>query len=129
MDDWDAHGPALRIERRATDWGLASLAIGGFFVITAPIQLFFNSFYWSIGIHRADRQEIEIARVVCPLIGLSYLCLIGFGLYAGLRGLSYARSTNHPAALPLGGILVCGLDIILWIGLTLNLCAILGMFL
>jgi hypothetical protein len=129
VDEWDAHGPAMRIERRATDWGLVSLAIGGFFLIMAPIQLFFNSFYWSIGIHHADRQEIEIARVVSPMIGAAYLGLLGFGVYAAIRGLSLARSTRHPAALPLGGLLICGLDIILWIGLTANLCAILGMFL
>ena len=129
MDDWDAHGPAMRVERRATDWGLVSLAIGGFFLVMAPIQLFFNDFYWSIGIHHSDQREIDIGRVVGPLVGLVYLCLLGFGLFAGVRGFSYARSTHYPVALPLGGILICGLDIILWIGLTINLCAILGMFL
>jgi hypothetical protein len=127
VDDWDAHGPAMRIERRATDWGSLSLAIGGFFLVMAPVQLIFNDFYWSIGIHHADRQEIEIARVIGPLVGVTFLALIGFGLFAGVRGLSFARSTQHPAALPLGGLLVCGLDLILWIGLLVNLCAILGM--
>ena len=100
MDEWDAHGPAMRIDRRATDWGLVSLAIGGFFLVMAPIQLFFNDFYWSIGIHHADQREIDIARVVGPLIGLAYLCLIGFGLFAGVRGFSYARSTHYPVAPP-----------------------------
>ena len=128
MDDWDAHGPAMRIERRATDWGLVSLAIGGFFLIMAPVQLIFNDFYWSVGIQRADRQEIDIARVVGPLVGGAFLGLIGFGLFAGFRGLSFARSTQHPAALPLGGLLVCGLDLVLWVGLMVNLCAILGLF-
>jgi len=129
VDDWDAHGPAMRIERRATDWGLVSLAIGGFFLVMAPVQLLFNDFYWSTGIRQADLQEIEIARVVGPLVGTAFLGLIGFGFFAAIRGLSLARSTRHPAALPLGGLLVCGLDFILWIGLMVNLCAILGMFL
>src|SRR5262245_21524854 len=118
----------MKIDRRATDWGLASLAVCGLFLLMAPIQLFFNDFYWSIGIHHADRREIEIARLACPLVGVAYLSLMGFGLFAGIRGFSFARSTHCPAALPLDGILLCTLDIILWIALGVNLCAILGMF-
>jgi hypothetical protein len=127
VDDWDAIGPAMRIDRRSTDWGLVALGIGDFFLIMAPIQLIFNDFYWSIGIHHADRQEIEIARVVGPLVGLAFLSTIGFGIFAAFRGMGYARTTRQSAALSIGGLLVCGLDIILWIGLTINLCAILGL--
>jgi hypothetical protein len=128
VDDVDAFGPALRIDRRATDWGLASLGICGLFLLMAPIQLFFNDFYWSFGIQRADRQEIEIARVVGPLVGLGFEVLIVFGIVCGFRGLGIARSTQQAAALPLAGIVVGIVDVVLWLGLTINLMAILGVF-
>ena len=129
MDEWDAIGPGMKIDRRATDWGLASLGICGLFLLMAPIQLFFNDFYWSFGIHRADRQEIEIARVVTPIVGAAYLGLIGFGIYCGYRGLSIARTTQQAPALPLAGMAVGCVDTLLWVGLGFNLMAILGVFL
>lgn len=127
MDDWDALGPAMRVDRRASDWGLVAFGIGGFFLIMGPIQLIFNDFYWSIGIHHADRNEIETARIVAPLIGLAFLTLIGFGVFAAFRGMALARATRQPAALAIAGLLICGVDAIVWLGLTINLCAILGM--
>ena len=127
MDDWSPHGPGLRIDRRATDWGLVSLWIGGFFLVMGPLQLIFNDFYWSIGIHHADRQEIELARIVGPGMGVAFLSLIGFGLFAGFRGFGLARKTDQPLAFPIAGIWICALDGLIWIGLTLNLMGILGL--
>jgi hypothetical protein len=129
VDEWDPIGPGMKIDRRATDWGLASLGLGGLFLLMAPIQLFFNDFYWSIGIHHADRQEIQIARVVTPVVGLAYLGLIGLSIYCGYRGLSIARATQQAPALPLAGMAVGCVDIVLWLGLGFNLMAILGVFL
>jgi hypothetical protein len=128
VDEWDALGPGMKVDRRATDWGLASLGIGGLFLLMAPIQLIFNDFYWSVGILRADRQEIVIARVVTPLVGLAYLGLIGLGIYCGFRGLAVARPTQQAPALPLAGMAVGFVDIVLWLGLGFNLMAILGVF-
>jgi hypothetical protein len=127
MDDWSLHGPGIRIDRHAADWGLLSMWVGGFFLVMAPIQLIFNDFYYSVGIRHADRQELEIARVVGPGMGLAFLSVIGFGLYAGVRGFGLARKTAQPLAFPLGGMLICCLDGLMWIGLTLNLMGILGM--
>ena len=129
MDEWDALGPGMKIDRRATDWGLAALGITGAFLIMAPIMLIFNDFYWSIGIHRAAPNEIQQARVVAPVISVTFLGLIGFGIYCGFRGLGIARSTQQAAALPLAGIVVGIVDVVLWLGLAINLMAILGMFL
>ena len=126
MDEWNAYGPGMKIDRRATDWGQASLGICGLFLLMAPIQLFFNDFYYAFGIHRADRFEIEAARVVGPLVGLAFEGLIGFGIFCGFRGLSIARATQQAAALPLAGIVVGFVDVVLWLGLTVNLLAVLG---
>jgi CBS domain containing-hemolysin-like protein len=119
----------MKIDRRAADWGLASLGITTAFLIMAPIMLIFNDFYWSIGIHHADRDEIDAARIVTPLVGGAFLVLIGFGIFCGFRGLSVARTTRQAAALPLAGIVVGFLDLVLWLGLLINLLAILGTFL
>jgi hypothetical protein len=127
MDDWSPHGPGLRIDRRATDWGLVSLWIGGFFLVMAPIQLFFNDFYWCVGRFHAAPEEIPIARIAGPCMGLAFLSLIGFGLFAAFRGFGFARKTDQPLAFPIAGMLICGLDILMWIGLTVNLMGILGM--
>jgi hypothetical protein len=119
----------MKIDRRATDWGFASLGIAAAFLIMAPIMLFFNDFYWTFGIHHADRDEIAAARVATPLVGGSFLVLIGFGIICGFRGLSIARATHQAAALPLAGVVVGFVDLVLWLGLGINLMAILGMFL
>ncbi len=104
-----------------------SLWVGGFFLVMAPIQLFFNDFYWSVGIHHADRQEIDLARIIGPCMGVAFLSLIGFGLFAAVRGFGLARKTDQPLAFPIAGMLICGLDVLMWIGLTVNLMGILGM--
>jgi hypothetical protein len=126
MDEWDGLGAGMKIDRRATDYGQAALGICGLFLLMAPIQLFFNDFYWSIGIHHADRQEIELARVIGPIVGLTFLSLIGLGIFCGFRGMAIARATHQAIALPMVGVAVGFVDIVLWIGLTINLLAILG---
>lgn len=129
MDEWDALGTGMKVDRRATDWGLASLGVCGCMLIMAPIQLIFNDFYWSVGIHHAARDEIQQARMVAPLVAFGFLGLIGFGIFCGARGMSVARATGQAVALPLAGVVVGCLDMLLWIGLSINLMAILGMFL
>ncbi len=129
MDEWEALGPGMKLDRRATDWGLASLGINGAFLIMSPVMLFFNDFYNCIGIHHADRFEIDGARVVTVLVGLAFLGLIGFAIYCGFRGLSIARSTQQAVALPLAGIAVGIVVFVLWLGLTIDLLAVLRVFL
>lgn len=126
MNEWDQFGPGMKIDRRATDCGLASLGISGIFLLMAPIQLIFNDFYYSIGIHHAFQQEIDLARIAVPVVGLIYLVLMGFGIFCGVRGLGIARTTQQAAALPLAGIVVGTADVLLWIALGINLMAILS---
>lgn len=128
MDDWGPLGPSMKIDRRATDWGLASLAVGGLFLLMAPVQLIFNSLYWSIGRHHAAPGEIQQARIAGTVAGLAFVGLIGFGIVCGFRGLGLARQTGQAAALPLAGIVIGFVDVVLWLGLSVHLLAILGMF-
>ena len=128
MDEWDALGPGMKIDRRATDWGLAALGINGAFLIMSPVMLFFNDFYNTIGIHHADRTEIDGARIATVLVGLMFLGLIGFGIFCGFRGLGIARATQQAIALPLAGILVGFVVFVLWLALGLDLLAVLRVF-
>jgi hypothetical protein len=128
VDEWDALGPGMKIDRRATDWGLASLGINGAFLIMAPVMLFFNDFYNTIGIHHADRMEIDGARIATVLVGLMFLGLIAFGIFCGFRGLGIARATQQAVALPLAGILVGFVVFVLWLALGLDLLAVLRVF-
>jgi uncharacterized sodium:solute symporter family permease YidK len=124
MDEWDAMGHGMKIDRRASDWGNVSLRIGGFFLVMAPVQLFFNDFYWAIGIHHAAPNEISQVQIVAPIVIAMFLGLIVFAITAGFRGLALARATNYPIALALGGLLVSFVDLFLYIGLGINLLAI-----
>jgi hypothetical protein len=129
VNEWDALGPGMKIDRRATDWGLASLGINVAFLIMAPVMLFFNDFYNTIGIHSADRTEIDGGRIATVVIGIMFLGLIAFAIYCGFRGLSIARQTEQAVALPLAGILVGFVVFFLWLALGLDLLAVLRVFL
>lgn len=128
MDEWEALGPGMKIDRRATDWGLASLAINTAFLIMAPVMLFFNDFYNCFGIQRADQFELKGARIVTVLTGVAFLVLIAFATFCGFRGFRIARSTEQCVALPLAGIVVGFVVAVLWLGLTLDLLAVLQVF-
>ena len=42
MDEFDAMGHGMKVDRRSTDWGLLSLAIGCSFLIMSPVMLAFR---------------------------------------------------------------------------------------
>ena len=128
MDEFDAIGHGLKVDRRSTDWGILSLTIGASFLIMSPIMLTFNMLYWVQGVRNQTREEIEINRICTVVIGGFFLMLIAFGIFAAVRSLAVARAAKEPIALGLGGLLACGLDIILWIGLGLHLLLVLNTF-
>jgi hypothetical protein len=128
VDDWDALGPGMKIDRRSTDWGMVSLTIGACFLVMAPIMLTFNLLYWTQGMQHQTRQEIELNRVFTVVIGGLFLVLIAFGILAAFRSMSLARASSQPTALGVGGLLICGLDALLWLGLGIDLLAVLNTF-
>lgn len=128
MDEWDALGPGMKLDRRSTDWGIVSLLIGACFLIMAPVMLTFNLLYWTQGVHHQTRQELEVNRVFTVLIGGLFLALIAFGIFAAFRSMSLARASSHPTALGVGGLLICGLDALLWLGLGIDLLAVMNTF-
>jgi hypothetical protein len=129
VDEWDALGPGMKIDRRSTDWGIVSLVIGAAFLVMAPVMLTFNMLYWVHAVHRHTQQEIELNRLFTVLIGGLFLALISFGIFAAFRSMSLARASSQPTALGVGGLLTCGLDALLWLGLGIDLLAVLNTFL
>jgi hypothetical protein len=129
VDEWDAMGHGMKLDRRSTDWGIVSITIGACFLIMAPIMLTFNMLYWLHGgVWHQTREELEIARVATLAIDGFFLGLIVFGIIFAFRSMSLARATGHPTALGFGGLLMNGLNIILWIGLGVHLLAVLNTF-
>src|SRR5262245_3823866 len=62
VDEWDAMGHGMKVDRRSTDWGIVSVTIGACFLIMAPIMLTFNMIYWlQGGVWHQTREELEIA--------------------------------------------------------------------
>lgn len=128
MDEWNELGPGMKLDRRAFEWGLLSMLIGGCFLIMSPIMLTFTMLYWVQAVRFHTRFEMDLIRIATVVIGLAFLALIAFGAFAAFRGLGLARASKQPAALPLGGLLVCLLDLVLWVGEAVCLMAVLGMF-
>jgi hypothetical protein len=128
VDEWDTLGHGMKVDRRSTDWGLVSLTIGACFLIMSPIMLLFNMVYWVQGVRLQTRDEIDMTRVATVIVGGAFVVLSGFGLIAAFRSMGLARATGHPTTLGVGGMLICGLDVLLWIGLTVHLLACLGTF-
>lgn len=128
MDEWDAMGHGMKVDRRSTDWGIVSLLIGACFLIMAPIMLTFNMLYWVQGVRHQTREELEIGRVATVVVDGFFLALILFGILAAFRSMSLARATGHSTALGMGGLLICALNVILWIGLGFHLLAVLNTF-
>ena len=122
MDEWDALGHGMKVDRRSTDWGIVSLTIGACFLIMAPIMLTFNLIYWIQGFNRQNQQEIESNRIATVLIGGLFLALIVFGIIAAFRSMSLARETGHPTSLGLGGVLICVLDLFAVARLWVSIC-------
>jgi hypothetical protein len=121
-------GHGMKVDRRSTDSGIVSLTIGACFLIMSPIMLTFNMLYWVQAFRMQTREELQINRVATVVIGGLFLALIVFGLIAAFRSISMARATGHSTALGLGGVLVCGLDVILWLGLGVHLLIVMNTF-
>ncbi|HEX3150897.1 MAG TPA: hypothetical protein VHR66_22655 [Gemmataceae bacterium] len=128
MDEWNAFGPGMKVDRHTAEWGMASALAGGVLVIAAPVQLLFNLHYWRDGLAWQNPGELPIYQVGSSIVLLSIFVLIGFGVFAGFRGLGSSRARQQPAALPLVGLFICATAAIMWIGLTVMLAAIWGAF-
>jgi hypothetical protein len=95
--------------------GLASVAIGMVFAIGGPTTM---SLIWVLfDGHFRDFSRIDIVLVaICGFIGgLIVVTSAVFGLIFGITAILAARRQNRSTALGVAGVLLCGLDLLMWI--------------
>jgi hypothetical protein len=95
--------------------GFTSVALGmALFVAGSPTMLLIHVLWHSgfDGFNRLDRVLITICGVLGVLMVLA--CAV-FGLVFGIAAVMAARRQNRPIALGLGGVLLNGFDVLLWL--------------
>ncbi len=112
--------------RAASEWGLASLLLGGLLAVMAllilqiNLQIFLSPRSWS----RDDVRPIHDVAIVGAIILAG---LTSASLAFGIRSLLLAYKYKEPAALGWAGVLVSTLALLMWIGAFIDLFAILDM--
>ena len=96
-------------DRRAAEWGLASVVLGGLLVVTSPIILIVNILMAALGPRSLgmSADEIKLGTFGFFTVLVLLLALGLTGLVFGGVSLSHARSRNQTVALGLAGLLVC----------------------
>jgi hypothetical protein len=114
--------------RHAGEWGLASTLMGAVLALMAPIMLLFNLFYWIEGAHRLTPRELEWARtgLITLLIVVWLTCIAS--VVCGVVSLCSAVARKKPLALATSGILLSLLALVFWLGVGIDLLAIIGFF-
>ena len=95
--------------------GLASLALGITFTVGGPVTMILIHILWHShfdGFNRLDRVLLTICGVVGCLIVLTSAV---FGLIYGIGAIVAARRSNRPAALGVGGALLNGFAVLVWL--------------
>jgi hypothetical protein len=64
-----------------------------------------------------NRVEVGILGILGSVGALFVVAVLVFGLVAGIMGMVAARRQGRSTALTLAGIFLCGLDVIMWLGL------------
>jgi hypothetical protein len=95
--------------------GLASLALGMTFAIGGSPTMLLIHVIWRSGFdgfNRLDRVLLTICGVLGCLIVLT--CAV-FGLIGGIAAIAAARRQSHPIALGVGGVLLNGFNLLMWL--------------
>jgi hypothetical protein len=97
---------------RSAHWGLTALILGVPLLAAAPVQLLMNRDLWTRGPHG---MNVPLVFVFTLLSAVLILGLAISGLVFGVRGWLLAASERQPIALGLGGALLCGVSLVLWL--------------
>ncbi len=110
----------------AAQWGLASLLMGGLFILMAMLELQLNMqlFVYSSRFSIRDARQIHDSAMLAAIIlpGLT-ITSIAFGI----RGVALAYKRAQPCALAWAGVLMSTLALALWFFTFYNLFDILDM--
>jgi hypothetical protein len=125
MPDYDEMEPSGE-NRHAFEWGLASLLMGCFLALGAPVTLIFNVMILVAGQRAIPPQFAGLLFWIGILatVILVVSCLLAFSF--GVKAARSASATGHPAGLATAGILASLLALGLWIFVGIDLIMILG---
>ncbi len=98
---------------RSAHWGLTALILGVPLLAAAPLQILLNRDLWTRGPHGMNLPLAFGAGLVAAILILG---LAVSGVVFGVRGWLLAASERQPIALGLGGALLCGVSLLIWLG-------------
>jgi hypothetical protein len=108
-----------------TQWGLASLVIGGGLCLAAPITLVANILLWRAG---PSGLPVGLA-LAAAVVGLLVVAgLAASGIAFGLRGWRATAGGGRPSPLATAGVLTGAAASVIWLIVGIDLIAILVSF-
>jgi len=108
------------VPQRSTEWGLASLVLGGIMLLMAPLLLI--AFAVAVGVHYRDWGRDTLAGFILFVSGTFCMCpLYIMAFLAGLLGVRAAMKSKNPAGLPVSGILVSVVAALLWLFVMIHI--------
>jgi hypothetical protein len=102
-------------ERRAAEWGLASLALGGVLVLMGPPTLYLQHILNGTGFAGMTRTDFQLAAVGGVMAGLVLVAFAVAGVVFGLWAVGAARRAGVPPARGLVGVMLSGLAVFIWV--------------
>jgi hypothetical protein len=95
--------------------GLASTALGMAFVVGGPVTMILIHILWHSHFDGFNHLDIVLI-TVCGILGILFVLATSvFGLIFGISAIAMARQHHRPIALGLGGALLNGFDVLLWL--------------
>jgi hypothetical protein len=102
-------------ERRAAEWGLASMVLGAVLVLLGPPTLLLEHVLESSDFRGMTRLEIRLAGIGGVMAAIILLVSAVMGFVFGIWSMGAAQRTEAPPARGLVGILLCGLAVFIWL--------------
>ena len=121
--DWTGLGEEKR--RSGFEWGLASLLMGGFLALMAPIMLISNIQLFQGAASLLGPTELWLANAaaIVGTIGVLALCITS--IVFGVRGMRRAQWFDMPMGIPLAGVLISIAAVFIWVIVGVDLIMIL----
>jgi hypothetical protein len=105
---------------RSAHWGLTALMLGVPLVAAAPVTVLLSRDLWTRG---PQSMHVPLAFVGALIAGVLILALAITGVIFGVRGWLLALAERQPIALGLGGAMLCGAALLIWLGIFGDLMA------
>jgi hypothetical protein len=127
MDDYSQLDAPRPSAKNAREMAFASIVLGGVFAVMAPGMLVFEAIFTDARFRMNQSQlEKDITLIAAIGIGLAVMTTLTVSLVFAVRSFLGAGAEGQPRALPLAGCLLSGFSFVVWLGMSVNLFAIIG---